>query len=65
MHLILSKNILKTGLTDNDGMPCENPCPVPCGENETFCEGEFDPNGCQMANTCLPPTPGKVKKEHF
>ena len=44
-------------------MLCDNPCPVTCGPGHTYCPGEFDGNGCQMPNTCLPPAPGKIERK--
>ena len=34
-----------------------------CPPGHTYCPGEFDGNGCQMPNTCLPPAPGKIERK--
>ena len=42
----------------NDGEECPISCPIDCGENEMYCDGGVDDNGCQYPHSCIPKNGG-------
>ena len=40
-------------VTDSDGQPCMNVCPVHCGLDHVPCPNPMDSNGCPAPPTCM------------
>jgi hypothetical protein len=39
-------------MTSERGVQCTAFCPTKCHEDQTYCEVDFDTNGCQMLEVC-------------
>ena len=43
-----------SGPVGNDGNECPVTCPTRCGNEDMYCPGGDDGNGCMMPDTCVP-----------
>ena len=50
-------NICVDRQIDIFGGHCNTVCPMSCPEGQEKCPGGYDERGCQLPDTCMPPTP--------